>query len=78
MANFIKIKATDIDVANQLSDVIIGGVDSVYQGLANGGVSADKLQFMLEVKVIYSQSLEKEKSGLTRLYQLQLQIQEDL
>lgn len=42
MANFIKIKATDIDVANQLSDVIIGGVDSVYQGLANGGVSADK------------------------------------
>ena len=42
MANFIKIKAVDINVANQLSDVIIGGVDSVYQGLANGGASADK------------------------------------
>jgi hypothetical protein len=36
MANYIKIKAVDIDVANQLSDVIIGGVTSVFQGLANG------------------------------------------
>ena len=41
MANFIKIKAIDINVADQLSDVIIGGVESVYQGLANGGGSAD-------------------------------------
>ncbi len=36
MANYIKIKAADINVADQLSDVIIGGVDSVYQGIANG------------------------------------------
>ena len=42
MANFIKIKVADIEVSNQLSDVIIGGVDSVYQGLANGDASADK------------------------------------
>jgi len=42
MANFIKIKAIDINVANQLSDVIIGGVDSVFQGLANGTGDADK------------------------------------
>ena len=36
MANYIKIKAVDINVANQLSDVIIGGVTSVFQGIANG------------------------------------------
>ena len=42
MANYIKIKAVDIDVANQLSDVIIGGVTSVAQGLANGGGDANK------------------------------------
>jgi len=42
MANFIKIKATDINITNQTSDLIIGGVESVYQGLANGDASADK------------------------------------
>jgi len=36
MANYIKIKAADINVANQLSDVLIGNVDSVFQGVANG------------------------------------------
>jgi hypothetical protein len=41
MANYIKIKAADINVANQLSDVIIGSVDSVSQGLANGDGSAN-------------------------------------
>ena len=41
MANYIKIKAADINVANQLSDVIIGGVDSVYQGIVNGDASAN-------------------------------------
>ena len=39
MANYIKIKAADINVANQLSDVIIGSVDSVYQGIVNGDPS---------------------------------------
>ena len=42
MANYIKIKAVDINVANQLSDVIIGGVTSVAQGLANGNGDANK------------------------------------
>ena len=42
MANYIKIKAADINVANQLSDVILSGVEAVYQGLANGDASADK------------------------------------
>ena len=42
MANYIKIKAADVNVANQLSDVLIGHVDSVYQGLVNGDASADK------------------------------------
>jgi hypothetical protein len=42
MANYIKIKAADVDVANQLSDILIGHVDSVYQGLVNGDASADK------------------------------------
>jgi len=42
MANYIKIKAADVNVANQLSDVLIGHVDSVYQGLVNGDGSADK------------------------------------
>tara|TARA_B100001173_G_scaffold126444_1_gene109826 strand:- start:33046 stop:33336 length:291 start_codon:yes stop_codon:yes gene_type:complete len=42
MANYIKIKAADINVANQTSDVLIGNVDSVYQGLANGGGDANK------------------------------------
>jgi hypothetical protein len=41
MANYIKIKAADINFANQLSDVIIGSVDSVSQGLANGDGSAN-------------------------------------
>ena len=42
MANYIKIKAVDINVANQLSDLIIGGVTSVFQGLANGNGDANK------------------------------------
>ena len=42
MANYIKIKAADVNVANQLSDVLIGHVDSVYQGLVNGDASVDK------------------------------------
>ena len=42
MANYIKIKAADISVADQLSDVLIGNVDSVFQGLVNGDASADK------------------------------------
>ena len=42
MANYIKIKAADINVANQLSDVILSDVTAVYQGLANGDASADK------------------------------------
>ena len=42
MANYIKIKAADINVANQTSDILIGNVDSVYQGLANGGGDANK------------------------------------
>ena len=42
MAKYIKIKAVDIDEANLLSDVIIGGVTSVFQGLANGTGDANK------------------------------------
>lgn len=42
MANYIKIKAADINVANQLSDLLIGGITSVCQGLANGGADANK------------------------------------
>ena len=42
MANYIKIKAEDINVANQLSDVILSGVEAVYQGLANGDADANK------------------------------------
>ena len=41
MANYIKIKAADISAADQLSDVIIGGVESVYQGIANGTGAAN-------------------------------------
>jgi len=42
MANYIKIKAVDINVANQLSDILIGGVTSVFQGVANGTGSANE------------------------------------
>ena len=42
MANFIKIKAVDVNHANQLSDILIGGVTSVFQGLANGNGDANK------------------------------------
>ena len=42
MANYIKIKAVDINVANQLSDVILSDVTAVYQGLANGSGDANK------------------------------------
>ena len=41
MANYIKIKAADISAADQLSDVIIGGVESVYQGVADGSGAAN-------------------------------------
>ena len=41
MANFIKIKAVDVNHANQLSDILIGGVTSVFQGLANGNGDAN-------------------------------------
>ncbi len=42
MANYIKIKAADINVANQLSDLLIGGITSVFQGIANGTGDANK------------------------------------
>ena len=42
MANYIKIKAADVNVANLTSDIIIGGVTSVAQGLANGTGDANK------------------------------------
>jgi len=41
MANYIKIKAVDINHANQLSDILIGGVTSVFQGVANGDGDAN-------------------------------------
>jgi hypothetical protein len=42
MANYIKIKAVDVNVANLTSDILIGGVISVAQGLANGTGDANK------------------------------------
>ena len=42
MANYIKIKAADVNEANLTSDIIIGGVTSVAQGLANGTGDANK------------------------------------
>ncbi len=42
MANYIKIKAVDVNVANLTSDILIGGVVSVAQGLANGTGDANK------------------------------------
>ena len=42
MANYIKIKATDINVANVTSDLLLGEIVSVAQGVANGTGSADK------------------------------------
>jgi|TARA_R100001530_G_C4319387_1_gene155287 hypothetical protein len=48
MANYIKIKAADVNVANQTSDVLIGGIVSVAQGLVNGGGSVDKFTIMTE------------------------------
>ncbi len=41
MANYIKIKAADIGVAN-VGDSLLGGIVSVQQGLVNGTGSADK------------------------------------
>jgi len=41
MANYIKIKAADINVTSIDSDIIIGGVTSVYQGTASGGGDPD-------------------------------------
>ena len=42
MANYIKIKAVDVNHPSQLSDILIGGVTSVFQGLANGTGDASK------------------------------------
>ena len=42
MANFIKIKAADVSHADQTSDLLIGDIVSVMQGLANGNGDADK------------------------------------
>ena len=42
MANYIKIKAADIGVAN-VGDLLLGGIVSVQQGLVNGTGSADKI-----------------------------------
>jgi hypothetical protein len=42
MANYIKIKAADINIANQTSDVIISNVESCYAGLANGSADLNK------------------------------------
>lgn len=36
MANYIKIKAADVNVANVTSDLLLGEIVSVAQGLANG------------------------------------------
>ena len=41
MANYIKIKAADIDVAN-VGDLLLGGIVSVQQGIANGTGDANK------------------------------------
>ena len=41
MANYIKIKAADINVAN-VGDLLLGGIVSVQQGVANGAGNADK------------------------------------
>jgi len=42
MANYIKFKAADINHANQLSDIILANVESVFQGVANGNGDANK------------------------------------
>ena len=42
MANFIKIKAADVSHADQTSDLLIGDIVSVMQGLENGNGDADK------------------------------------
>lgn len=42
MANYIKIKKVDVNEADLTSDIIIGGVTSVFQGLANGTGDANK------------------------------------
>ena len=42
MANYIKIKAADVTEPNLTSDIILGGVISVAQGLANGTGDANK------------------------------------
>ena len=50
MANYIKIKAADVNVANQLSDILIGHVDSVYQGLVNGSGGANNFTVFADGK----------------------------
>ena len=42
MANYIKIKAADVNVANLTSDLLLGEIVSVAQGLANGTGDANK------------------------------------
>ncbi len=42
MANYIKIKATDVDVTNVTSDLLLGEIVSVAQGIANGTGDANK------------------------------------
>ena len=42
MANYIKIKAADVNVANVTSDLLLGEIVYVAQGLANGGGDANK------------------------------------
>jgi len=41
MANYIKIKAADISAAN-VGDLLLGGIVSVQQGIANGTGDANK------------------------------------
>ena len=42
MANYIKIKAADVNVANVTSDLLLGEIVYVAQGLANGSGDANK------------------------------------
>ena len=79
MANYIKIKAADINVADQLSDVILSDVTAVYQGLANGDADADKWTVYAGGKsLIYLLLQPKVKNGQINLFLQLLQIQEDL
>jgi len=48
MANYIKIKAADVTVTDQTSDVLIGGIVGVFQGIANGTGAANTFVILLE------------------------------